>query len=896
MAAVPSKTVIEEEVPLKLLNDYRAPNYLIDKTDLHIDIRSDITFVTSKLTIRYNPNTDSKEKQQPLVLDGVGLKLESLSLDGKILDKSAYILDEKSLTINEVPPCFIVECVTAIQPGKNTTLVGLYITQSIYCTQCEPEGFRRITYYLDRPDILSEFTTTLVASKADCPVLLSNGNLIAKGDIYDQETRHWVTWHDPFKKPSSLFAIVAGHLDCIEDVFTTCSGREVTIRIFAASKNLAQCHYAMAVTKQAMAWDERVYGREYDLDVFMITVIPEFNIGGMENKGLNIYRADRLLTDPQTTCDADIQSITETIAHEYFHNWSGNRVVCRDWFQLTLKEGFTTYRGFQFCHDRYSSVVKRIEETLFIRTTQFAEDASPLAHPIRPDAYRAIWNFYTPTVYQKGAEVVRMLHLLLGDDLYQQGCDAFFTQYDGRAVTTDDFIAAMEIASNRDLSQFKYWYSQSGTPQVVVKGSYNAKQKHFKLKVSQSSIKPMHIPFSISLIGDRGLMPINRVGEQSLGQKTADLEINQAEQTFVFEHVSERPVPALFRDFSAPVKWAYDYSVRDLLKIMQCEPSGYCRWEAGQLLWIALIKQGLKTSSNSAAINIPKDVLLYYHGLIAAALDDPDNNQALTAQCLTLPSTVYLFESGQFHKSTDIIDLYQVRQKLKKTFSLALKHDFENLYGVYQISEPVNITPQGMAERSLRNLALDYLVTTDDPIWLEHCYHQNQIANNMTDALAALTYLVNSDTNCAKVLRQRALDAFYRKWQHQPLVINQWFKVQACCLLPGTVSNVRTLIDHPAFDIKSPSQVSALIISFCTSNTINFHHEDGSGYQFLVDQILALDRINPQVASRALARSPLVNWRRYDLHRQGLMKFQLEHLRTSYGHSIELLEIIDRCI
>lgn len=891
-----NKLVIDHEKSLKFLDEYRAPNYLIDKTDLHINIRSGITIVTSRLTMRYNPNSNSKDRQRPLIFDGVNLKLISLSLDGKVLDKSAYIVDEKSLSINELPPSFTVEFVTAILPDENTALVGLYITQGIYCTQCEPEGFRRITYYLDRPDILSEFTTTIVADKADCPVLLSNGNLIAKGDIDDQAGRHWATWHDPFRKPSAVFAIVAGQLDCIEDVFTTCSGREITIGIFAASKNLAQCHYAMAVTKQAMAWDERVYGREYDLDVFMIAVITDFNIGGMENKGLNIYRSDCLLTDPRTTCDADIQSITETIAHEYFHNWSGNRVVCRDWFQLTLKEGFTTYRGFQFCHDRYSAVVKRIEETLFVRTTQFAEDASPLAHPIRPAAYRAIWNFYTPTVYQKGAEVVRMLHTLFGDDLYWQGCDKFFTQHDGSVATTEDFIAAMELAADRDLSQFKYWYSQSGTPQVMLKGDYNAKQKNFRLTVSQNSVKPMHIPLSMSLVGNKGPIKLNRVSEQPLGQETILLEINHAEQIFVFENINERPVPALFRDFSAPVKWTYDYSERDLLRIMHKEPSGYCRWEAGQLLWISLIKQWLRAPSNSLVVDIPRDVLGYYQGLIAAALDDPCDNQALTAQCLTLPNTVYLFESGQLPKSIDIIDIDQSCQVLKKSFSLALKHNFENLYGVYKISEPVNITPKGMSERSLRNLALDYLVTTDDPIWLERCYQQNQTANNMTDALAALTCLVNNGTSCAKNLRQRALDTFYQKWQHHPLVINQWFKVQACCQLPDTVSNVRALTDHPSFDIKNPSQVNALITNFCISNTMNFHHESGSGYQFLVDQILTLDIINPQLASRILGRSPLINWRRFDEKRQYLMRAQLRRLESFSNQSNELSEIINKCL
>jgi len=894
------------------LKDYQEPDYLIDNTHLHIDLQNDSTYVSTQLHIRRNPKVSASGLVVPLVLNGVNLELSSLAIDGRALDASQYTVTEKNLTIDSVPARFTLECVTVINPKENTALVGLYQTEGLYCTQCEPEGFRHITYYLDRPDVLSEFTTTLVADKTLCPVLLSNGNLLGKGDVDNHPLRHWATWHDPFKKNSALFAMVAGRLDVIEDSFTTCSGRKVKLRLFADRKNIGKCHHALHVTKQAMAWDEQVYGREYDLDIFMIAVIADFNIGAMENKGLNIYRADRLLIDPYTTTDADLKSIEGTIAHEYFHNWSGNRVSCRDWFQLSLKEGFTTYRESQFCADRHSAAVKRIEETLFIRTTQFAEDASPLTHPIRPEAYRAIWNFYSPTVYQKGAEVVRMLNTLLGSVNYRKGTDLFFARHDGHAATTDDFIAVMEVVSNKDLSQFKHWYSQAGTPRVTVNGDYNAEKKQFTLTVKQicpatsesQTKKPFHIPLSLSLFGPKGVLPLvlnaaSDDGDQlakAQGQHTLILEITESEQTFVFEQVNEKPVPSLFRDFSAPVKWVYDYSQQDLIRLIQLEPSGYCRWEASQLLWIDIIHQTMLDQQSGNITEVSADVVELYQSILAQAQDDPNANQALVVQLLKLPSEAYLAEIDKLANPIDISAIYTARHAIKKSLAQRLKKEFESLYSAGPVTEPVSITTAAMAQRALRNLALGYLVGSEEAIWLERCYQQFQTVNNMTDTLAALACLVDSQADGANSLKRQALDTFYDRWRDQALVVNQWLAVQASCPLSGTLATVKALIAQPAFDIKSPNQVRALISNFCTNNAINFHQEDGSGYQFLVDQIITLNGINPQMASRTLARSPLINWKRYDDKRQGLMKCQLRRLQALPDLSSEVFEVVDKCL
>lgn len=874
------------------LKDYQQSDYFIDKTHLSVEIHNDVTLVRAKLEMRRNP----KHQTKTLVLDGVNLELRSISIDGKALEKSEYRVDVESLTIEKVPAIFILETQVAIKPTENIALVGLFDHQGLMSSQCEPQGFRQITYYLDRPDILSEFFVTIEADKDRYPVLLANGNLLDKKDIprlsSDPQTqRHSAIWHDPFLKPSYLFALVAGQLDFIEDHFMTHSGRDVTLRIYIEnSEDLAKCHYAMAVTKQAMAWDEEHYGREYDLDSFMLVAVAKNNVGGQENKGLNIYRADKLLADPATTLDSDIQGLTETVAHEYFHNWSGNRVTCRDWFQLSLKEGFTTYRGRQFCHQWYSPDEQRIQEIQRMRTVQFAEDAGSLAHPIKPQAYRAISNFYTPTVYNKGAEVIRMLHITLGAEGYRQGTDLFFDRHDGEAATTEGFVAALEEGSGNDLSQYKRWYAQSGTPCVEVTGHYDEQQKTFTLSIKQDSNPPLPMPMDTLLLDPQGQVI-----------KTANarvLDITETEQQFVFEDINALPVPSLFRAFSAPVKWTYDYSQSDLLLLLGHEPSGVCRWEASQRLWIALIKQ-----SQENTITLPAEMIAQYRTLLDNAKNDPGNDKALTTQLLTLPSTAYLLETGAFPAPIDVIGLTTARQGIKQSFAHALKQKFEMIYedctSQDQESasiEAVSIKPRAMAQRALRNIALEYLVTTDDRVWLERCFQQCQSANNMTDTIAALRCLVNGPIEIAASYKQQALGAFYDRWQRQPLVINQWLKVQAECPLPNTLETVQTLLDHPAFNLNSPNQVMALIDAFCKNNPLNFHEEDGSGYRFLVDQVMVLNGINPTMASRLLARSPLINARLYSNERQGLMIAELQRLQRLPNLSCEVFEVVDKCV
>ena len=895
------------------LKDYRVSDYLIDTTRLHFDLKDDSTVVTSSLQIRKNP--EGNAACQTLVLQGVGLELRNLSINGKDLDKPSYAVDKENLTIHNVPANFTLSCVTSISPEENTSLLGLSQSQGLYCTQCEPQGFRKITYYLDRPDVLSEFTTTVVADKERFPVLLSNGNLVDQGtidnrlDTNHQSLRHWATWHDPFKKPSYLFALVAGDLDVIKDSFTTCSGRKVVLRLFADNKDLDKCHHAMQSLKQAMRWDEQVYGREYDLDIFMIVVVAELNIGGMENKGLNICRADHLLVDPETTTDADIQSIESTVAHEYFHNWSGNRVTCRDWFQLTLKEGFTVYREFQFCADKGSAAIKRIEESKFIRTMQFAEDASPLAHPIRPESYRAIWNFYTPTVYQKGAEVIRMLATLLGPECFRQGSDLYFQRHDGLAATTEDFIAAMEFTSGRDLSQFKRWYSQAGTPRAMINGQYDTELKQFAITVKQTCPttpenpvkKSFHLPLVMSLIGQKNALPLylkpatddKNHPKQLQGHHTMTLEVTEPEQTFIFEQINEKPVPSLFQDFSAPVKWSYDYSNQDLALILRVDTNDFCRWEASQILWTNIIHQAMRDLRLGNAPEVPAEIMTLYHELLEQVENKPNTTQALVTQLLTLPSEEYLSELAE---SIDIVAIHQARRSVKKQLAMVLKEPFQLLYDCYRPEEPISITPAAMAGRALRNLALDYLVDTAEPVSIENCYQQYLSANNMTDTMAALACLVNSEAACAIAFKQNALATFYDKWQHQPLVVNQWLEVQARCPLSGTLATVKELLGHPAFDIKSPNQVTSLIGGFCYQNTINFHHEDGSGYRFLIDQVIRLNEINPQMASRTLARSSLINWKRYDGKRQTSIKSQLQRLQALPALSGEVLDVVGKCL
>tara|TARA_R110001583_G_scaffold11650_2_gene52502 strand:+ start:3291 stop:5915 length:2625 start_codon:yes stop_codon:yes gene_type:complete len=849
------------------LKDYQVPPFLIERTELHFELGDKATLVRSKLHLRRNP--ESTDQQAALQLHGdSSLVLRRLVLDGKELAASDYQRDDEYLTLAGLPEISQLECVTLIKPQENTSLEGLYRSNGMFCTQCEAEGFRKITFYLDRPDVMSVFTTTIAANKRDFPVLLSNGNPVAKGE---QGDRHWVTWEDPFKKPAYLFALVGGDLEVVEDSFTTCSGREIALRLFVEKQNLDKCDHALAALKRAMAWDEQQYGREYDLDIFMIVAVDHFNMGAMENKGLNIFNSSCVLANAETTTDMGFERIEGIVAHEYFHNWSGNRVTCRDWFQLSLKEGFTVFRDAEYTADMGSRTVKRIEDVSLLRTAQFAEDAGPMAHPIRPESYMEVSNFYTLTVYEKGAEVVRMIHRLLGPELFRQGSDLYFERHDGQAVTTDDFVQAMEDASSVDLSQFRRWYSQAGTPRVTVTDSYDADNQRYSLHFSQSCPatpgQPRKLPFLIPVAV--GLLdPEGNDYPLAMGQ-TQLLALSESEQSFVFEGISRKPVPSLLRGFSAPVKLSYPYSRDELVFLMSHDSDGFNRWDASQRLAVAVIQELINTYQAGAELVLDPALIAAY----SRVLSDPDLDPAMVAKVLQLPSEGYLAELAE------VIDpqaIHQVREFVRRGLAQALEGLLMDAYRRNRSEGEYLLDASAIAQRSLQNTALAYLMALEQPRTLLLAQQQFETADNMTDALAALSLIAHSGFSDA---RQQALDLFFQRWQDDPLVVNQWLSVQAMSPGDDTLEQVQRLMQLPLFDLKNPNRVRALVAVFCGQNAAQFHRDDAAGYRFLADRIIELDRLNPQIASRLL--TPLTRWKRYDADRQRLMRAELERIMTS---------------
>ncbi len=849
------------------LKDYRVPPFLIDTTELHFELGDKATLVRSKLQLRRNPESDEVDADLELHGDA-SLVLRRLVLDGKALSESDYQRDNETLTLSGLPQQCLLECVTLIKPQDNTSLEGLYRSNGMFCTQCEAEGFRKITFYLDRPDVMSVFTTTLAASKAEFPVLLSNGNPVAQGE---QGERHWVTWEDPFKKPAYLFALVAGDLAVVEDSFTTGSGRDIALRLFVEQQNLDKCDHALAALKRAMAWDERVYGREYDLDIFMIVAVDHFNMGAMENKGLNIFNSSCVLAKAETTTDAGFERIEGIVAHEYFHNWSGNRVTCRDWFQLSLKEGFTVFRDAEYSADIGSRTVKRIEDVALLRTAQFAEDAGPMAHPVRPASFMEISNFYTLTVYEKGAEVVRMIHTLLGAERFRQGSDLYFERHDGQAVTTDDFVQAMEDASGVDLGQFRRWYSQGGTPRLEVSDDYDADKQRYTLHVKQScpatpgqgenDKQPFHIPLSVGLLDSDG----NDLC-LAAGQTTQVLQLTDAEQSFVFESISARPLPSLLRDFSAPVKLNYRYSREQLQFLMSHDSNGFNRWDASQRLAVAIMQQLIEDDQAGRELVLEPSLIDAYSKVLADRTLDP----AMVAKMLQLPSEAYLAELAD---EIDPIAIHRVRQFTRQTLAQSLEGLLMDAYRRTRSTEPYQLNAGAIARRSLQNAALSYLMALEQPRTLVLAQQQFDDADNMTDALAALSLIAHSGFEAE---RQQALAAFYQQWQDDALVVNQWFSVQATSPADDALEQVQRLMQLPLFTLTNPNRIRALIGAFCGQNALQFHRADGAGYRFLADLIIELDPLNPQVASRLLA--PLSRWKRYDSGRQAQMKAQLERI------------------
>ena len=884
------------------LKDYQPPVFVIEKTHLCFQLFEDKTLVRSRLVFSRNPHADVDASDE-LVLDGRDLHLEKLTLDGNVLDPSAYKVTEDSLVIPQVPDSFTLECETRIMPQDNTSLEGLYKSRVMFCTQCEPEGFRKITYYLDRPDVLSSFTTRIEADKTLYPVLLSNGNKIDCGELADG--RHWVSWEDPFKKPSYLFALVAGNLKAVNDSFTTCSGRKVQLQIFVEDKDLDKCDFAMTSLKKAMKWDEDVYGREYDLDIFMIVAVDDFNMGAMENKGLNIFNSSCVLANPATSTDQAFQRIEGIVAHEYFHNWSGNRVTCRDWFQLSLKEGFTVYRDAEFSADMGSRAVNRIEEVGFLRTVQFAEDAGPMAHSVRPESYMEISNFYTVTIYEKGAEVVRMQANLLGPDKFRQGTDLYFERFDGKAVTTEDFVQTMEEVSGLDLGQFRRWYTQAGTPRLEVKGEHREESNSFVLTVTQSckptpsqpAKEPFYIPLRVGLLNSAGeSMTLEVEGlEHNPVADDLVLHVSEAQQEFVLNNIDEKPVPVLLRGFSAPVKLAYPYTRDELMLLMQHETDGYARWEASQQLSLLVLNELIaahqKGSNDKNEFIVDERIVAAFNSVLDAALADPSLDKAMLANLLLLPSESYLAEL------TDVVDVDSIhfaREFLRRYLAGKLENKFMAVYAACSSSEEYLFNAQEIARRYLKNTVLNYLACLDKPEHWALIKEQYQLANNMTDSSAALRAVINNASQQSASLREELIQGFYETWKNESLVIEQWLSMQCATSSPDNLGNVENLMTHPAFDIRNPNKVRSVIGAFCHNNAVGFHKLDGSGYKFLADQVITLNTINPQIASRLL--TPLTRLKKYGPERQQMMRAALKRILDTPELSRDVFEVVSKSL
>ncbi|UTL89660.1 aminopeptidase N [Pseudomonas fluorescens] len=881
-----------EQPQVIYLKDYQAPEYLIDETHLTFELFEDHTLVHAQLVMRRNPARGAG--LPPLKLDGQQLELLRASLDDQELQAGDYQLDADSLTVHPKAERFTLDTSVKIHPERNTALEGLYKSGKMFCTQCEAEGFRKITYYLDRPDVMSTFTTTVIAEQHRYPVLLSNGNPIDSGPAEDG--RHWATWEDPFKKPAYLFALVAGDLWCVEDNFVRQSGRDVTLRIYVEPENIDKCEHAMVSLKKSMRWDEEVYGREYDLDIFMIVAVNDFNMGAMENKGLNIFNSSCVLARAETATDAAHQRVEGVVAHEYFHNWSGNRVTCRDWFQLSLKEGFTVFRDAEFSADMNSRTVKRIEDVAYLRTHQFAEDAGPMAHPVRPDSFIEISNFYTLTVYEKGAEVVRMVRTLLGAEGFRKGSDLYFERHDGQAVTTDDFIKAMEDANGVDFTQFKRWYSQAGTPRLEVSEAYDATAQTYSLTFRQSCPQtpdkaeklPFVIPVELGLLDAEGNdLPLQLAGEGSADGTSRVLSVTEAEQTFTFQGIAAKPLPSLLRGFSAPVKLSFPYDRDQLMFLMQHDSDGFNRWEAGQQLSVQVLQELIGQQQRGEALKLDQRLITALGTVLGNEALDP----AMVAEMLSLPGEAYLTEISEV---ADVDAIHAAREFARQQIAEQL---FDALWARYQANREVSrSTPyvaaaEHFARRSLQNIALSYLMLSGKPQVLEATLEQFEHCDNMTERLTALAVLVNSPFEAE---RAKALESFAEHFKDNPLVMDQWFSVQAASTLPGGLARVKALMQHPAFTLKNPNKVRALIGAFAGQNLVNFHAADGSGYRFLADLVIELNALNPQIASRQLA--PLTRWRKYDAARQVLMKGELERILASGELSSDVYEVVSKSL
>ena len=904
------------------LKDYRPPQFLIDTVDLQIDLAEEWTTVKAELNFRRNPA--STEDSKTLVLNGQKMELMAVSLDHVELTQDQYQVDESHLTITDVPNNFVLSTEVRIQPQNNTELEGLYKSSKLFCTQCESEGFRKITYFLDRPDVMSLYSTTISADPQLYPVMLSNGNLLDRGKLTDG--RHWVKWEDPFPKPAYLFALVAGDLLHIEDSFRTSSGREVKLQIYVDAENIKFCDHAMQSLKESMLWDEERFGREYDLDLFMIVAVNDFNMGAMENKGLNIFNSKLILASQETATDTDFYNIQAVVGHEYFHNWSGNRVTCRDWFQLSLKEGFTVFRDQEFSSDLNSRAVQRIADADRLRVHQFSEDSGPMSHPIRPDSYMEINNFYTMTVYEKGAEVVRMIYTLLGRDNFRKGTNLYFERHDGQAVTCDNFVTAMEDANRVDLQQFKRWYSQSGTPELHINGSHDPVTKTYSLTVQQScpdtagqqgfgtaksqndshqklttpveiqnskqnaqhsfQKQLFHIPLTLGLLSaDGDTLPLKLTG--STAEKYQDsiiLELRKQSETFVFEDISVAPIPSLLRGFSAPVKLHFDYSNADLAFLLANDTDEFNRWEAGQQLMIRISLEQIRRSQNNEPFNLASELEKAFRSLLEQTAEA---DSALLALALSFPNEPYL---GELMDVIDVEAIHETRKFLRTELAQKLQPEFEKTYLNFQQEGPFKIDQQSMGRRSLKNVCLSYLAESGSLEIRKLAQTQFRKNENMTDVAGALGVLTHLD--CEE--RETAFNEFENRWRKNTVVMDKWFALQSISSLPQTLDNVRNLTSHPAFEKNNPNKIRALISTFSRFNQLRFHAADGSGYDFLAEQVLRLDPLNPQTAARLV--SVFNNWRKYDATHKAKMNDQLQRIVKTPKLSGDVFEIVSKAL
>ncbi len=858
----------------KLLKDYQAPSFFIDNVNLEFDLQDANTLVTAITSVRKNPDSSNTD----LFLDGIDLELIAVQING--LNFEHFSKSAAGLTLQNVPDTFELKIITKIDPLNNSSLEGLYLSGGAFCTQCEAEGFRKITYYPDRPDVLATFEVKIIADN-EYPYLLSNGNKVEQGKL--DNGRHYAIWQDPYKKPCYLFALVAGDFDVHKDEYITMSGRKIALELFVDKGNLSKAPHALASLKKAMKWDEDTFGLEYDLDIYMIVAVDFFNMGAMENKGLNVFNSKCVLASKETATDTDYHTIESIIGHEYFHNWTGNRVTCRDWFQLSLKEGLTVFRDQEFSADMGSKAINRISAVKVMRTHQFAEDSGPMSHPIRPEKVIEMNNFYTVTVYDKGAEVIRMMHTLLGKDKFRKGMDLYFQRHDGQAVTCDDFVKAMADASGIDLNQFKYWYSQSGTPELTVSDHFDELTKQYTLTITQmhkatadqTTKKMLHIPFSIELLDTQG-KPIELWFNEKPVNKV--LNLKQEKQHFVFDNMNEKPVAVLLENFSAPCKLICEYTDEQLIHIVKHASSDFSRWDAQQMLFTNIFMKAITHGSNKLDIQVLD--------LLKSVLNDPLIDKELAAELLKLPS----FETlSAAYNPVPIERLLELTDSYEHQIVQYLFDDFKKVYLAQQDNDELDAG--SVAKRALKNMCLFYLAKAPNETDTVNRFLQEQSqSTNMTNSLAALNAVVQS----SHILTESLLNSFAEKWQHDVLVMDKWFAMNAMLNRDNIIQHITKLYQHPNFDIANPNRVRALVSNFTHFNIKHFHHISGSGYILLTELLIKLDKINPQNASRMI--TPLLSWKRYDPTRQQLILAQLKKLNSIEGISDDLFEKVEKAL